>query len=527
MRKLWVILILAGLAAPAIAQISTISRYKTWGREVLTSADLNALQDHVNAKINELVTDATTTPADFRADTLTALQYARIGGIQAATIDTLTAYADSGHTHHSGDLIAVTGSGSSTVLSNSPNLSGSPTINYYTPWHSGNDGSGSGLDADLIDGVAAWTAANDGSGSGLDADLIDGYQGWNTNNDGAGSGLDADLLDGSSSGAFAVAGSANEIQYNSGSSSHSSSSDFTWNGTGVGVGTAASYAVHAKGAASSDGTIAVEAPTGYDAYFLLREGAANRGYLFYDDATDRVVLNRAADATDGIQIASNGYVGIESAPDGTNPLKVNGDIEATGLIDPDAVDTGIYDFGLIKRGAGNAAIGLENSAADNYVIYNANDGIRFYTIGGSGSAVKMTVTNTGVAVMATSDNGYELYVAGDGYASGTFTWLSDERFKAVKDTLANVLPMLRDIPAVRYTPTALSPNPDKEGTHIGIGAQTLQRRFPELVTTAEDSTLGVQYAQLSAVLLQAVRELDANNQHLEFRLAAVEQSKGR
>ncbi|MBV2149279.1 phage tail protein [Sphingobium sp. AS12] len=117
-------------------------------------------------------------------------------------------------------------------------------------WDAGNDGSGSGLDADLLDGQdgsyysnvvarlgytpldnAAYTAADvraklltvDGSGSGLDADLLDGQDGGYYSNivarlgytplnvtaytaadvrtklltvDGSGSGLDADLLDG-------------------------------------------------------------------------------------------------------------------------------------------------------------------------------------------------------------------------------------------------------------------------------------------------------------------------------------------
>jgi hypothetical protein len=60
-------------------------------------------------------------------------------------------------------------------------------------WNAGNDGSGSGLDADLLDGqhgsfymtAASYTAADvlaklvtvDGSGSGLDADLLDGQNG--------------------------------------------------------------------------------------------------------------------------------------------------------------------------------------------------------------------------------------------------------------------------------------------------------------------------------------------------------------
>lgn len=77
------------------------------------------------------------------------------------------------------------------------------------------DGSGSGLDADTVDGLHAssfWQASNDGSGSGLDADLLDGQHGsyylpassYTASDvltkiktvDGTGTGLDADLLDG-------------------------------------------------------------------------------------------------------------------------------------------------------------------------------------------------------------------------------------------------------------------------------------------------------------------------------------------
>lgn len=95
-------------------------------------------------------------------------------------------------------------------------------------WHPGNDGAGSGLDADTLDGqqgvyylpASNYTAADllaklrtvDGAGSGIDADTLDGQQGsyylpggsYTPSDilaklltvDGAGSGLDADTLDG-------------------------------------------------------------------------------------------------------------------------------------------------------------------------------------------------------------------------------------------------------------------------------------------------------------------------------------------
>jgi hypothetical protein len=160
--------------------------------------------------------------------------------------------------------------GSSVLNASTLTVAGTTTVNTTqivvggattnVVWHAGNDGSGSGLDADTVDGVQAasfllassYTAADvlsklltvDGSGSGLDADTLDGvnstafllvanpvatgtltagattvntthiYVGggssnivWHAGNDGAGSGLDADLLDGQSS-AFYLAASS-------------------------------------------------------------------------------------------------------------------------------------------------------------------------------------------------------------------------------------------------------------------------------------------------------------------------------
>jgi hypothetical protein len=73
-------------------------------------------------------------------------------------------------------------------------------FNGSTVWHANNDGAGSGLDADLLDGqqgswytdivarlgytplragdvADVWRASNDGAGSGLDADMLDGRDG--------------------------------------------------------------------------------------------------------------------------------------------------------------------------------------------------------------------------------------------------------------------------------------------------------------------------------------------------------------
>jgi hypothetical protein len=93
----------------------------------------------------------------------------------------------------------------------------------YVLWHAGNDGAGSGLDADLLDGqdgsfytnIAArlgytpYNASNPaGYINGINGGMVTGalgYTPWHAGNDGAGSGLDADLLDGRDAGSFANA----------------------------------------------------------------------------------------------------------------------------------------------------------------------------------------------------------------------------------------------------------------------------------------------------------------------------------
>lgn len=93
-------------------------------------------------------------------------------------------------------------------------------------WHAGNDGSGSGLDADTVDGKHASAFADtslsnvsdstilnkiknvDGSGSGLDADLLDGKQSGNSSgqipisNGTKCTNLNADMVDGEHASAF-------------------------------------------------------------------------------------------------------------------------------------------------------------------------------------------------------------------------------------------------------------------------------------------------------------------------------------
>ena len=83
-------------------------------------------------------------------------------------------------------------------------FTGTLTVSGSTVWHAGNDGSGSGLDADLLDGYHASSFAKLTGADFTGTLTVSGNTVWHAGNDGSGSGLDADTLDGFHASSFAL-----------------------------------------------------------------------------------------------------------------------------------------------------------------------------------------------------------------------------------------------------------------------------------------------------------------------------------
>lgn len=218
---------------------------------------------------------------------------------------------------HGTSINVGNGAGSTTTFTN-----GSNTI-----WHAGNDGSGSGLDADLLDGLnssafaqlsgATFTGALAGTSLGLSGNAtvggtlgvtgtftggtgsftsltISGNTNWHAGNDGSGSGLDADLLDGLNSTAFAQLSGA----------------QFTGN---VGIGIAPTFAFEVAGAAVN---FAVRSTDTNNATF--------RGYV---NGTERGKL--AFTNTGTVLIEANGTNVFTASSTG---LAITGTLSSTGAL---------------------------------------------------------------------------------------------------------------------------------------------------------------------------------------------------
>ncbi len=109
-------------------------------------------------------------------------------------------------------------------------------------------------------------------------------------------------------------------------------------------------------------------------------------------------------------------------------------------------------------------------------------------------------------------------------SDGTLTTAtSDSRLKENVYTLKNSLDKIEQLRGVSFT---WKNNPEY-GTRIGFIAQEFEKVLPELVFTNQvDGYKGINYAEVSAVLVEAIKELKAENDRLIDRLETLEKLVG-
>lgn len=87
---------------------------------------------------------------------------------------------------------------------------------------------------------------------------------------------------------------------------------------------------------------------------------------------------------------------------------------------------------------------------------------------------------------------------------GNFAIPSDGRLKTNIRVAGSVLEKLNSLHGVSFEYT--DPDAYASGTHYGFIAQELQKQFPEMVTQGADGFYRVDYMQMTAILLQAIKE---------------------
>ena len=123
--------------------------------------------------------------------------------------------------------------------------------------------------------------------------------------------------------------------------------------------------------------------------------------------------------------------------------------------------------------------------------YSTGTGLTF-ALGGNGG---------NILVGTTSDNGERLYVSGAIRATGTITANSDITLKKNLLKIENALEKVEQINGYTY-----ELKEDDSKRHAGVIAQEIQTVLPEIVNKGNDGILGVEYGNISALLIEAIKE---------------------
>ena len=172
--------------------------------------------------------------------------------------------------------------------------------------------------------------------------------------------------------------------------------------------------------------------------------------------------------------------------------------------------------GDLNLNAGSVgAINLNSGS--NGIDIDANSGTGTITLDGTTNITGPVTMSSSGAINISNSTDFRLSSYPDGSLSvsgGVVTSSSDKRLKKDIKPLGSTLDKVKRLRGVKYKWKASEMGGNE---HIGFIAQELEKEFPELVggSGQEENMKGVYYAQMTAVLLEAVKELSAKVDELE------------
>jgi hypothetical protein len=240
-------------------------------------------------------------------------------------------------------------------------------------------------------------------------------------------------------------------------------------------------------------------------------GTRNAGFVVASDAayletTAAIPLVFYTNSLERMRITSGGNVAIGTTVDIDHKLKVAGIVNSAN--------------GASNSVGGGAAFLLDGSATNGSSLTFLQQGVSkfaIWTYTGSDWGERMIITSGGNILMGTSsDNGERLYVSGSIRATGSITANSDVRLKKNIERIENALQKVSEISGYTYNTIY------DEDRHAGVIAQEIDKVLPEIVNKGNDGLMGVEYGNISALLIEAIKDLKVQNDSLQARLSALE-----
>ncbi|MDD4151270.1 MAG: tail fiber domain-containing protein [Candidatus Gracilibacteria bacterium] len=208
---------------------------------------------------------------------------------------------------------------------------------------------------------------------------------------------------------------------------------------------------------------------------------------------------------------SGGNIGIGNIPAG--PFHISTDIDAGANSPLDSSSLIIGDYKNYHLELDSNEIHAMSGLLVSNLYLNADGGnILFFSNSGTG--------NVGIGIASPS---YTLQVNGT-VAGTSWTATSDSRYKKDVKTLTGSLEKIDKLRGVEFK--RKSDEYKNKGfddkTHVGFIAQEVEKVYPEIVNTDKEGYKSVEYANITSILVEAVKELKKENEELKIRLDKLE-----
>ena len=238
----------------------------------------------------------------------------------------------------------------------------------------------------------------------------------------------------------------------------------------------------------------------------LDSGSITSGFGSIDNGGSNITsgglvkIDVDADADDLTGDSATGRLTIGAGEDlnlyhgGTNSYIVN-----------DTGDLFIDSAADIQLDAGGADIKFNNAGTYHFNIgQSSNDTVLTQCV--NDADIKFNGQDGGSGITALT---LDMSEAGAATFNNNVTAYSDERLKSNIETIEGGLDKVEKLRGVTYT--------RDERDNIGVIAQEVEKVLPEIVLTADDmmGTKSVDYSRITAVLIEAVKELSARVKELE------------
>jgi hypothetical protein len=246
-----------------------------------------------------------------------------------------------------------------------------------------------------------------------------------------------------------------------------------------------------------------------------RAKSLHDGSFVWADTTDEDFESSAPNqflirASGGVGISDGLHFGDNSRDFFIKEVKANDPAPWSDFITYDGVGIGSFN-------GGNQQILLlaDGSGGQNVMVFATT------TDGGTTWEERLSIDHEGDVGIGTEWAGEELTVEGDICYTNSIYQCSDSRYKKNVHTVDAALQKVVQLRGVTYN-WRREEFPNKSfdaGEHLGFIAQEIQDVLPNVVTTAEDGYMSVDYSRVTPLLVEAVKELKAENDRLETQIA--------